>query len=50
MRQKLRLRVGGKQPTTKGKDKTRIVDIPLGLAAILDEYKPKKGAMFPNLS
>lgn len=35
--------------TTKGKLKTRVVDIQPGLAAILAEYHPKKGALFPGM-
>jgi integrase/recombinase XerD len=35
--------------TTKGKHKTRIVDIPPGLAAMLGEYQLKPGAMFPGM-
>ncbi len=38
-----------RKSTTKGKYKTRIVDIPPGLATILDEYQPKPGAMFPGM-
>lgn len=34
---------------TKGKHKTRIVDIPPALAAILDEYQPKAEAMFSGM-
>ncbi|WP_104900861.1 tyrosine-type recombinase/integrase [Nostoc sp. 'Peltigera membranacea cyanobiont' N6] len=35
--------------TTKRKHKTRIVDIPPGLAAMLGEYQPQAGAMFPSM-
>jgi integrase/recombinase XerD len=38
-----------RKSTTKGKLKTRVVDIPPGLAAILDEYQPAKSAMFPGM-
>ena len=38
-----------RKSTTKGKHKTRIVDIPPGLAAMLGEYQPKTGAMFPGM-
>ncbi|MEH2415752.1 tyrosine-type recombinase/integrase [Nostoc sp.] len=38
-----------RKSTTKGKHKTRIVDIPPGLAAMLGEYQPKQGAMFPGM-
>jgi integrase/recombinase XerD len=35
--------------TTKGKYKTRIVDIPPALSAILADYQPKIGVMFPGM-
>ncbi|MEH1787149.1 MAG: site-specific integrase [Nostoc sp.] len=38
-----------RKSTTKGKHKTRIVDIPPGLAAMLGEYQLKPGAMFPGM-
>jgi integrase/recombinase XerD len=38
-----------RKSTTKGKHKTRIVDIPPGLAAMLGEYQLKSGAMFPGM-
>ncbi|MHC5824809.1 MAG: tyrosine-type recombinase/integrase [Nostoc sp.] len=38
-----------RKSTTKGKHKTRIVDIPPGLAAMLGEYQPPPGAMFPGM-
>jgi integrase/recombinase XerD len=39
-----------RKSTTKGKLKTRAVDIPPALAAILAEYQPPKpGALFPGL-
>lgn len=37
-----------RKSTTKGKLKTRIVDIQPGLAQLLQEYQPNKGAMFPG--
>ncbi|MBR8841043.1 MAG: site-specific integrase [Stigonema ocellatum SAG 48.90 = DSM 106950] len=37
-----------RKSTTKGKLKTRIVDIQPALAAFLDEYQPKPGALFPG--
>ncbi len=38
-----------RKSTTKGKLKTRVVDIQPGLAALLTEYQPKPGAMFPGM-
>ena len=39
-----------RKSTTKGKLKTRIVDIQSGLAALLGEYQPSKpGALFPGV-
>ncbi|MBD6620410.1 site-specific integrase [Komarekiella sp. 'clone 1'] len=38
-----------RKSTTKGKHKTRIVDIPPTLAAIMDEYQPKSSVMFPGM-
>jgi integrase/recombinase XerD len=38
-----------RKSTTKGKLKTRVVDIQPGLAALLAEYQPKPGAMFPGM-
>lgn len=38
-----------RKSTTKGKLKTRVVDIPPGLAAILAEHRPPKGALFPGM-
>ncbi|GAA6620516.1 tyrosine-type recombinase/integrase [Scytonema sp. NUACC26] len=38
-----------RKSTTKGKLKTRVVDIQPGLAAILTEYQPKPGALFPGM-
>ncbi len=35
--------------TTKGKLKTRVVDVQPALAAMLEEYKPSSGALFPGL-
>ena len=35
--------------TTKGKLKTRVVDIQAGLAELLADYQPKPGALFPGL-
>jgi len=37
-----------KKSTTKGKLKTRVVDIQPGLAALLIEYQPKPDALFPG--
>ena len=37
-----------RKSTTKGKLKTRVVDIQPALAAFLDEYQPKTGALFPG--
>jgi integrase/recombinase XerD len=37
-----------RKSTTKGKLKTRVVDIQSGLAEILAEYQPKPGALFPG--
>lgn len=40
-----------RKSTTKGKLKTRVVDIQPGLAALLSEYQPlrQSGALFPGL-
>lgn len=38
-----------RKSTTKGKLKTRVVDIQAGLAEILAEYQPLAGALFPGL-
>ncbi|MDF5716367.1 MAG: tyrosine-type recombinase/integrase [Rhizonema sp. NSF051] len=38
-----------RKSTTKGKLKTRVVDIQVGLAELLAEYQPKPGALFPGL-
>lgn len=38
-----------RKSTTKGKLKTRVVDIQPGLAFLLSEYQPKPGAMFPGM-
>lgn len=38
-----------RKSTTKGKLKTRVVDIQPGLAALLAEYQPKSGALFPGM-
>lgn len=38
-----------RKSTTKGKLKTRVVDIQPGLAALLAEYQPKPGALFPGM-
>lgn len=39
-----------RKSTTKGKLKTRVVDIQPGLAALLAEYQPtKEGALFPGM-
>jgi integrase/recombinase XerD len=38
-----------RKSTTKGKLKTRVVDIQPGLAALLAEYQPSPGAMFPGM-
>ncbi len=38
-----------RKSTTKGKLKTRVVDIQLGLAALLAEYQPRPGALFPGM-
>lgn len=38
-----------RKSTTKGKLKTRIVDIQPGLAAMLEEYQTKPGALFPGV-
>lgn len=38
-----------RKSTTKGKLKTRVVDIQPGLAALLKEYQPKLGALFPGM-
>jgi integrase/recombinase XerD len=34
--------------TTKGKLKTRVVDIQPGLALLLEDYRPKPGPLFPG--
>ena len=38
-----------RKSTTKGKLKTRVVDIQPGLASLLSEYQPKPGALFPGM-
>lgn len=38
-----------RKSTTKGKLKTRLVDVQPGLAALLAEYQPKNGALFPGV-
>ena len=38
-----------RKSTTKGKLKTRAVEIPPGLASLLVDYDPKPGAMFPGM-
>ncbi|MFL9458097.1 tyrosine-type recombinase/integrase [Tolypothrix bouteillei VB521301_2] len=38
-----------RKSTTKGKLKTRVVDVQPGLAAMLAEYQPKPGALFPGM-
>ena len=38
-----------RKSTTKGKLKTRVVDIQAGLAEILTEYQPSPGPLFPGL-
>ncbi|AFZ33617.1 integrase family protein (plasmid) [Gloeocapsa sp. PCC 7428] len=38
-----------RKSTTKGKLKTRVVDIQPGLAALLADYKPLPGALFPGM-
>ena len=38
-----------RKSTTKGKLKTRVVDIQAGLAELLADYQPKPGALFPGL-
>lgn len=38
-----------RKSTTKGKLKTRVVDIQAGLAKLLADYQPKPGALFPGL-
>jgi integrase/recombinase XerD len=38
-----------RKSTTKGKLKTRVVDIEPGLGALLADYHPKPGAMFPGM-
>ena len=38
-----------RKSTTKGKLKTRVVDIEAGLASLLADYQPKSGAMFPGM-
>lgn len=37
-----------RKSTTKGKLKTRTIEIEAGLAAMLADYQPKPGAMFPG--
>ncbi|HEY9782102.1 MAG TPA: hypothetical protein V6D09_18420 [Leptolyngbyaceae cyanobacterium] len=37
-----------RKSTTKGKLRTRVVDIQPGLVALLAEYQPKPGALFPG--
>jgi integrase/recombinase XerD len=38
-----------RKSTTKGKLKTRVVDIQPGLAALLADYQPSPGALFPGM-
>ena len=38
-----------RKSTTKGKLKTRVVDIQPGLAVLLDQYQPSPGALFPGV-
>ncbi len=38
-----------RKSTTKGKLKTRVVDIQPGLAQLLAEYQPKPGVLFPGM-
>ncbi len=38
-----------RKSTTKGKLKTRVVDIQPGLAAFLAEHQPNRGALFPGM-
>lgn len=38
-----------RKSTTKGKLKTRVVDVQLGLATLLDQYQLKPGALFPGV-
>lgn len=38
-----------RKSTTKGKLKTRVVDIQAGLAELLADYQPSAGALFPGL-
>lgn len=38
-----------RKSTTKGKLKTRVLDIQTGLAELLADYQPKSGALFPGL-
>lgn len=38
-----------RKSTTKGKLKTRVVDIQPGLATLLKEYQPLPGALFPGM-
>ncbi len=38
-----------RKSTTKGKLKTRVVDIQAGLAELLADYQPRPGALFPGL-
>ena len=38
-----------RKSTTKGKLKTRVVDIQAGLAELLADYQPPPGALFPGL-
>lgn len=38
-----------RKSTTKGKLKTRVVDIQPGLTQIMEAYQPKAGALFPGM-
>jgi integrase/recombinase XerD len=38
-----------RKSTTKGKLKTRVVDIQPGLAALMADYHPKPGSLFPGM-
>ena len=38
-----------RKSTTKGKLKTRVVDIQPGLASLMSAYQPKPGALFPGM-
>jgi integrase/recombinase XerD len=38
-----------RKSTTKGKLKTRVVDIQPGLAALMADYHPKPGTLFPGM-